>query len=198
MKEQQFIIGITVGYMLKVMKARKNKLKFRNEFASIRHGNFPKFISLVNGSIPEMVLYNRGNIEVNPKPKEDNFDFVGLLMAGPSMRIFYEKCVKEFGVFHDHDISDEVYYQIALYEITIRIHANKFETLKEEDNFQIIISNLCEYLNLNQLEVEDLQKGRKLLNAVKHGLKRNYSWSQGLIDFEKAFKLTEKKGITLE
>ena len=198
MKKQQLIIGIVVGYMLKVIKAHKKEIKFKQEFASIRHGNYPEFIALVKGSIPEMVVYRSGDIEVNPNPKKDNFDFVGLVMAGPSMKVFYEKCIAEYGVFLDNEISDKIYYQLAIYEITIRIHANKFKTLEKSETFQTIIDNLGKQLALNEEDVTTLQNGRKLLNMVKHGRKKNYSWIEGITDFEKAFQLIEEKNITLE
>ena len=105
MKKQQLIIGIVVGYMLKVMKAHKKEIKFKKEFACIRHGNYPEFIALVKGNIPEMVVYKSGDIEVNPNPKRNNFEFIGLIMAGPSMKIFYEKCVSEYGVILDTEVS---------------------------------------------------------------------------------------------
>ena len=74
-------------------------------------------------------------------------------MAGPSLNKFYEKCIKEYGVIVDDDISDEIYFQIALYEITIRVHSNNFQTLGREDTFEIIISNLGTYFNLSELDV---------------------------------------------
>jgi hypothetical protein len=198
MKKQQMIIGIVVGYMLKVMKSRKKQMKFKNEFACIRHGNYPEFIALVKGSIPEMVVYKSGNIEVNPEPVIENLDFIGLIMAGPSMKIFYEFCIEEYGVFYDKEISDEIYYQIALYEITVRIHANKFYPLERNETFQSIISNLGRFIDLNDQEVEIIQNGRKLLNMIKHGQKKKYSWEEGIRDFKKAFNLLEDKNITLE
>jgi len=51
-------------------------------------------------------------------------------MAGPSMKDFYEKCVNEYGAFTDDEISNELFYRIALFEITIRIHANNHEKIK--------------------------------------------------------------------
>ena len=198
MKEQQFIIGIVVGYMLKVIKAHKKEIKFKQEFACIRHGNYPEFIALVKGCIPEMVVYKSGDIEVNPNPKKDNFDFIGLVMAGPSMKVFYEKCIAEYGVFLDNEVSDKIYYQLAIYEITVRIHANKFKTLEKSETLQTIIHNLGKHLTLNDEEVTTLQNGRKLLNMVKHGQKKNYSWTKGIKDFEKAFQLLEENNITLE
>jgi hypothetical protein len=198
MKEEKYIIGIVVGYILKIMKARKVETKFKKEFASIRHGNYPKFINLVNGEIPEMVLYNHGEIEVNPKPKPENIDFVGLFMAGPSMKIFYEKCVKEYGVFIDNEISNELYYQIGLFEITIRIHTNNHKKIDEKQTFEDIIHNLGENLKFSVEEIDILQKGRKLLNAIKHGIKKKHSWSENIIDFKKAQILMIEKQVVLE
>ena len=71
METQQRFIGTVVGYMLKVMKARKNEIKFKKEFSCIRHGNFPEFISLIKEPVQDMVVW-RGEIEVNPQPKEDD------------------------------------------------------------------------------------------------------------------------------
>jgi len=198
MKEEKYIIGIVLGYVLKIMKARKKETKFNREFASIRHGNYPKFINLVNGNIPEMVLYNRGEIEVNPKPKTENIDFVGLFMAGPSMKDFYEKCVSEYGVFIDNEISNELYYQIGLFEITIRIHANNHKKIEENHTFERIINDLGQSLSLSADEINTLQKGRKLLNVIKHGMKKNYSWSEGITDFKKAQNVMNERQIVLE
>jgi hypothetical protein len=199
MKEQKLIIGIVVGYMLKVMKANKKGLKFKKEFACIRHGNYPKFISLIKGEIPLMVVYNSGIIESNPSPKENNYDFVGLIMAGPSMKNFYQKCAKEYGVFDDaNNISNEIFYKIAIYEITIRLFANKFKTLNESEKLCSIITNLGKYLKLEPSEVEIIQKGRKLLNMIKHGKKKNYTWEEGQLDFNNAFNFMVEKKITIE
>ncbi len=198
MKEEKYIIGIVVGYILKIMKARKTESKFKKEFASIRHGNYPKFIKIVKGDIPEMVLYNHGEIEVNPKPKAENIDFVGLFMAGPSMKVFYEKCVKEYGAFVDNEISNELYYQIGLFEITIRIHANIHKKIEENQTFEDIINNLGENLKFSVEEIDTVQKGRKLLNGIKHGIKKNHSWSENIIDFKKAQILLIEKQIVLE
>ena len=198
MKEEKYIIGIVVGYILKVMKTRKNESKFQKEFASIRHGNYPKFIKIVNGDIPEMVLYNHGEIEVNPKPKIENIDFVGLLMASPSMKVFYEKCVNEYGVIVDNEISNELYYQIGLFEITIRIHANNHKKIEENQTLEDIIHNLGINLKFSDEEIDTLQKGRKLLNAIKHGVKKNHSWSENIIDFKKSQTLMIKKQIVLK
>lgn len=198
MKKQQLIIGTVVGYMLKVMKAHKKEIEFKKEFACIRHGNYPEFITLVKGGIPEMVVYKNGNVEVNPGPKENNFDFIGLIMAGPSMKIFYNACVAKYGVILDKEVSDNIYYQLALYEITIRIHVSKFKTLKKTETFQTIIENIGQQLSMNEENLAVLQNGRKLLNMVKHGQKNNYTWLEAVNEFKKAFQLMEEKNITLE
>jgi hypothetical protein len=198
MKEEKYIIGIVLGYVLKIMKARKKETKFNKEFASIRHGNYPKFINLVNGDIPEMVVSNRGEIELNPKPKAENIDFLGLLMAGPSMKDFYEKCVSEYGVIIDNEISNELYYQIGLFEITIRIHANNHKKIEENHTFENIINDLGQSLSFSVNEIDTLQKGKKLLNAIKHGMKKNYSWSEGITDFKKARNVMTERQIVLE
>jgi hypothetical protein len=198
MKDEKYIIGIVLGYVLKLMKARKKENIFSREFASIRHGNYPKFINLVDGNIPEMVLYNRGEIEVNPMPKIENIDFVGLFMAGPSMKDFYEKCVSEYGVLIDNEVSDELYYQIGLFEITIRIHANNHKKIEENHTFEKIINDLGQSLNLSANEIDALQKGKKLLNVIKHGMKKNYSWSEGITDFKKAQNVMKERQIVLE
>ena len=198
MKQERYIIGIVVGYILKIMKARKAEYKFKKEFASIRHGNYPKFINLVKGDIPEMVLYDHGDIKVNPKPKVENIDFVGLFMAGPSMKDFYEKCIHEYGVFTDNEISDELFYRIALFEITIRIHANNHEKIKESQTFEEIISKLGHNLNFSNEEIGTLQKGRKLLNAIKHGIKKHQTWCENIAEFEKTQTLMKEKQIVIE
>lgn len=59
---ERLIISVTVGYMLKVLKANERIKTFKDEFAAIRHGDYIEFINLVKGEIPFLVVYNEGVI----------------------------------------------------------------------------------------------------------------------------------------
>ena len=197
MKEQQYIIGITVGYMLKVMKAKKPLGHFKKEFASIRHGNYHEFILSVKAPIPEMVIYNQGTIEVNPESKESDFDFLGLFKAGPSLRKFYEKCVIKYGVFKDNDVSDITFYEVAVFEISLRMHANKYNLLKNKEPLETVIDRIGQHKKMKQNEINTLQNGRHFLNMIKHGSKKIKSWREGKKLFNKAYQLMEDKQLTI-
>jgi hypothetical protein len=67
MKNEELIISIVVGYMLKLLKNNVNITSHLKEFSSIRHGNYDEFIQLVNGEKPPMVMYDNGEI------RTDNF-----------------------------------------------------------------------------------------------------------------------------
>lgn len=67
MKDEDLLIGTAIGYMLKVIKSQRPITKFKDEFNSIKHGNFYDFIKSIKEPIPEMVVYSKGVIEVNQK-----------------------------------------------------------------------------------------------------------------------------------
>lgn len=197
MNIEKYSIGTVVGYVLKIIKTGKKVTKFKKEFTFLKHGNYPKFIKSMNGNVPEIVMGTLEQIEVNPKPKAENIDFVGLFMAGPSLKDFYQKCFDEYGEFIDNEISDDLYYEIGMFEITIRIHANIYKKIEENHSLEQIINDLGEHLGLTANEKNTLQKARKLLNAIKHGKKKNYSWFEGTNDFKKALKIMDQRQIVL-
>lgn len=197
MKNEKIIIGLTVGYMLKVMKAQKDLSKFRNEFACIRHGNYHEFIKLLKAPVPEMVVYIKGVIETNPESKEDDFDFLGLFKSGPSLKVFYQNCANEFGVFTDHDISNEIFYEAALFEISLRMHANNNNLITKNETLQNVIIKLCNYKNIDTIDIDKFQKGRNFLNMIKHLNDKYSTWSEGIIAFKAAYELLDKYKLTI-
>ena len=56
----KFIIIVTVGYMLKVLKSGNPTLGYKSEFDSIKHGDYAKVIKIIWGSIPFLVTYKEG------------------------------------------------------------------------------------------------------------------------------------------
>ena len=57
-----FTIEVAVGYMLKVLKTNQKITEFKDEFNAIKHGDYKSFLSLIEGEIPSMVIYNGGGI----------------------------------------------------------------------------------------------------------------------------------------
>ena len=56
----RFIIIVTVGYMLKVLKSGNPTLAYKPEFDSIKHGDYAKVIKIIGGLIPFLVTYKEG------------------------------------------------------------------------------------------------------------------------------------------
>ena len=64
------MVEVAVGFMLKVLKTNQKLTEFKDEFNAIKHGDYKTFLSLIDGEIPLMVIYNGGGIraeENNPK-----------------------------------------------------------------------------------------------------------------------------------
>ena len=78
---------------------------------------------------------------------------------------------------------------------SIAIYTKKIE---ENHTFEQIINDLGKSLLLSVDEIATLQKGRKLLNAIKHGIKKNYSWPEGITDFKQAQSVMTERQIVLE
>ena len=120
----RLLIEVVVGYMLKFLKSDKIISKYKDEFAAIRHGDYFAFINLLKGALPGKVVYDNGVIIVNGEAQKNDFDFLGLLNSGPSLKIFYRNCIKEYGKIIDKDITDETFEKCAYFEIALRMHAN--------------------------------------------------------------------------
>ncbi|MCW3075829.1 MAG: hypothetical protein JWO32_438 [Bacteroidetes bacterium] len=191
------VIEPTVGYMLKVMKSGKSLTKYKNEFASIRHGNYFEFLNLIKGPIPFMVVYNNGNITTDSTPTKEDCDFAGLLKAGPSLKIFYKNCMSEYGQIADTDISDEIYGKVVLFEISLRMHANNNALLNDREDLINVITKLSSFKSLNRADIDKLQLGRKFLNMIKHDKNQFASWTDGIKAFETAYQVLIDHQLTV-
>ena len=189
---ERFVISVVIGYMLKVLKSGKEIREFKKEFAAIRHDDYIKFIDLVKGPMPFMVMYNAGTITSGHlTPQKDDIDFALLLKSGPSCKIFYANCLLAYCPLKDCDISDEIYEQLAIFEISLRIHANNNKLTTVEDTLFTIISKLGVHKNITSIDVNKIDLGRKFLNMVKHNKKQFSSWSEGITAFKIAFETLE-------
>ena len=192
-------IEVAVGYILKVLKTNQKLTEFKDEFNAIRHGDYKSFLSLIEGEIPSMVIYNGGKIRYNENNPNYDFDFEGLLKSGPSLQIFLKKCFLVYGNIEDPDIPDSIYLKVVVFEIAIRMHANNHNLLdktKRED-LKDVITILSKFKNLTQEEEDKLQKARVFTNMVKHFKNQYSSWSEGIKHFTDGFKVLEKHGILI-
>lgn len=194
---QILIIEVTVGYMLKILKAGIQINLYKDEFAAIRHGNYYDFINLVGEPIPFMITYDKGIIKEEVEARKDDIDFAGLLKAGPSLMKFYENCKKIYGKINDPDLNDEDFRKLVLFEIAMRMHANNSNLLNENEQLVNVISKLAVFKNFSELEIEKLQKARKFLNKIKHNNNSNYSWADGLHEFEEGYEILTKHQMTV-
>ena len=156
------IIGVTVGYMLKVLKSGKPLVAYKREFAAIRHGDYYDFITLIGEPIPFMITYNQGTIRTETEARKDDIDFAGLLKAGPSLKVFYQKCKNQYGEIQDSDLTDKVYRNLVLFEIGMRMHANNHNLLTEKESFEGVITKISKFKNIPPHESEVLQNGKKI------------------------------------
>lgn len=197
MKELIIPFATTVGYMLKVLKSNVKINKFNPEFKMIRHGNYFEFINSVKGEVPHTVVYNKGKITSDNIARKDDFDFLGLFNANPSLQKFYIDCHKEYGKITDTDIPDSIYGIAALFEISIRMHANNNNLIESRENLVEVINKLSEFKNLTENETNKLHQGRRFINMIKHFKNQFPSWNEGIDAMTIAYELIKEKKLTI-
>lgn len=118
-------INRIVGYMMKVMRKHKKITLFKEEFSSIRHGDYDKFIKLLNVEEPIIIAYENGIIKTSCFSKESgDCDFGMILASSNALDKFYVECKGYYGNIIDDEICDDVYEQLAEFEISLRLHGN--------------------------------------------------------------------------
>jgi hypothetical protein len=195
----KLIIGPTVGYMLKVLKSKKKITAYKDEFDAIRHGDYKSFLSLVGGKVPFIVIYNNGKIHSEENNPNYECDFEGLLKSGNSLRVFYQNCLKEYGIITDYEIPDEVYEKVVTFEIAIRMHANNNKLLSKEKRMDLdeVINLLCNFKSLSGSEKEGVYQARRFVNMIKHFKHQFPSWSEGINHFLAGYSVLEKYKILI-
>lgn len=194
---EKLVIEPTVGYMLKVLKSGKRIITFKDEFASIRHGNYFDFINQVKGEVPITVRYNAGEITVDNTSQKDDVDFLGLLNSEPSLIKFYKNCLAVYGKVIDDDISDKVYGKVVLFEIGLRMHASNNSLLSERETLESVINKLSSFKFLTKEETIQLHLGRSFSNMIKHPKGQFSSWKEGVQAFENAYNVLIKHQLTV-
>jgi len=197
MKELILPFATTVGYMLKVLKSDVKIDKFNTEFKMIRHGNYFEFITSVKGEVPHTVVYDKGVIKSGNIAREDDFAFLGFFNANPSLKKFHENCHQKYGEIIDTDIPNSIYGIAALFEISIRMHANNNELIIPRENLFDVIDKLSEFKNLTEKETDDLHQGRIFINMIKHFKNQFPTWEKGIEAMTKAYNLLKEKELTI-
>lgn len=195
--ERPLIIEVVIGYMLKVWKSQKKITKFKNEFNAIRHGDYFEFINLLKESFTPFVSNINGVISVETELNKDDCDFLSLLKSHNSMMKFYTECNKEYGIIIDSDIDDTLYFDVAMFEISIRMHARNHNLLTEREDLKPLIRKLCEYKNISEADAKLIDNGRIFLNMIKHNKNQFDSWEVGIENFKIANQTLEKYKITV-
>jgi hypothetical protein len=134
---------------------------------------------------------------VNNKIKKEEIDFVGLIKSESSMIKFHEKCFIEFGKLVDKDIPDDIYEEVALFEISLRMQANNKNLINSRKDLIEIILKLSKSKNLTKNQVEKLQNGRRFLNIIKHPKNQFPSWNSGSNAFNRAYSICQKHSPTV-
>jgi len=197
MKKLIIPIATTVGYMLKVLKSDIEIDDFNTEFKMIRHGNYFEFINAIKAEVPFTVVYSNGEITADNIAKEDDVDFLGLFNAGPSLREFYIKCYNRYGNIIDPDIPDSIYGRAALFEISLKMHANNRHLIAPREKLVDVINKLCTDQNICQEDVKKLHQGRHFLNMIKHFNNQFSSWEIGIDNLNIAYELLKKHEFTI-
>lgn len=197
METKILIIEIAVGYMLKVIKSGMVITKFKEEFASIRHGDYFNFINLIDAPLPFMVTYQNGNVYVDDKNNPNDIDFAGLLKAGNSLKLFYENCIDHYGQIIDNEIPDNIYCKLASFEISLRMHANNNHLIQKGEKLERVIEKVSQHYKLTDEESQSLQLGRRFLNMVKHYNRQFPSWNEGVEYFQKARNVLDNYSLTI-
>lgn len=197
MKKKILVVEIAVGYMLKVLKSKKKIIKFKEEFAAIRHGDYYSFINQIGGTLPFIVTYSNGNVYEDNKNNADDFDFVGLLKSGHSLKIFYDKCIEHYGEIVDNDIPDLIYCKLAYFELSLRMHYRNKNLFHKKAKLEEIIEAIGVLNNLNENEISTLHSGRRFLNMVKHGKMQLKTWQESIDVFLSALQIIEINKLTI-
>ena len=197
MKEFITPFASTVGYMLKVLKSNVEITEYNEEFKMIRHGNYFEFINSVKGEVPESVVYQRGVITSGNTPREDDFDFLGLFNSNPSLVKFYNLCYQKYGPIRDSDVPNEIYGIVALFEISLRMHANNKNLLNPRSKLVDVIDVLSEFKELEEEEIFKLHQGRRFTNMVKHFNNQFPTWEEGINAMKIAYQLLKNHKLTI-
>lgn len=178
--------GEAIGYLLKILKER-DRGAFTNKqwkcFCQLRHTNPCSFLQIFDpkkkkrlgiksvkfdGSSVLKTLLDLaegiiGTAVSNQSHKEAGLlDY--LLESYPSLVEFHRQCRLIFGVI-ESDIDDEVYYKMALFEIKVRLVADRdnIRTWDKKRNEQRPLSRVIE-----DLGDPGLKEANAFLNKVKH------------------------------
>lgn len=198
MKNEELIISIVVGYMLKLLKNNVNINSHMKEFAAIRHGNYDEFIQLVNGEKPFMVMYDNGEIRTDNFTQNNTCDFGMLIQSGHSLTKFYDEVKSIYGSIIDIDISDDIYKKLVLFEISLRVHANNNNLIGNKETIEIVIDKLSKFKNLSIDEIEKLHNGRLFTNYVKHKKSKKFSsYQDGINHFNEAYDVLLNHQLTI-
>jgi hypothetical protein len=195
--ERPLIIEVVIGYMLKVWKAKKEIIKYKSEFNAIRHGDYFEFVNLIKEPFESFVSYKNGVVSLETESHKEDCDFEGLLKSGNSMMKFYKACHQEYGFIIDNDIDDKIFYDVALFEISIRMHAKNNNLISEREDLKTIIPKLCKHNNISESEIILIDKGRIFLNMIKHFKSQFPTWDNGIENFKLANQTLIKYKITV-
>ena len=194
---QILIIAHTVAYMLKVMKNGIPITVNKAAFAAIRHGNYDQFGTLLPVEPEFMIVYNAGEVKTNPTEinQKDDGDFVGLMKSGNGMKKFYQECLTEYGEIDDPDISDEVYRDVVLFEIGLRMHANNADLQTTGRDFEKVIDALADHFKLSDQDRKHFHEGRRFLNMIKHNKGQFPNYHEGMRAFSIAKEIQHNHGF---
>src|SRR5665811_1092369 len=122
---EKLIVEFVVGYMYKIQKNGLDVSKFHREFSAIRHGDYFKFFNLIGKQIDFIVTYDEGVIDYDKNvQEEEDIAVVAMVKSAESLKDFYSRCYNEYGAFDDEHLRDEDFERAALFELSLRIHAN--------------------------------------------------------------------------
>jgi hypothetical protein len=197
MKEILEPVARTVGFMLKVLKNNIQIEEFNPEFQMIRHGNYFEFINSVKAEVPFSVVWNKGEITSGNNARENDIDFLGLYNSIPSLNEFHNKCFLKYGAIDDLDIPDEMYGLAALFELSVRMHANNHNLVEPKEKLVNIITSLANFKNLSTAEIDALHQARRFLNMIKHFDNQFQTWEEGILALKSGYAVLREHKLRI-
>ena len=97
-KDEGLLVSQSVGYMFKVIKARKDIINFKEQFNAIKHGDYDRFFALVKEPQPELVFqWREGSIKNSGYSQQSgDCDITILFAIDPSLRKFAIDCFNSY------------------------------------------------------------------------------------------------------
>ena len=183
-----YYITIMIAECLKVIKSKKPITKFHDEIEMVRKGEYLKLIREKIKLNPDSLI---GNQEL--KTVDNDIDRNKLMDAGMYLGSFVRLLKKEYEDMSDVKLS--ICTQITLFELYLKIYANKNGLSNQGDSLNDVIHQIGIHKGMTVEEIEIVQKGTKIIEMVKRPDVYSGEWVEAEASFKIAEGLTNKYNL---